>query len=112
MATVEKNVMNTETVVYDAEQEAVKKQPEFNSDVATPYCQLGDEVLNANINWLQTVSQILATGAYTLTTLSREIGITKSVLLAILENDVSLLNFRTGAKLITIHDFYYFTQMN
>ncbi len=95
---------NEGNIIYEAEQELTKLNPEFNSDVATPHCQLGDEVLNANVPWLSVLFEVLNSGRFTLTSLCGEIGADKEIFIRLLDSDVSLLNFKTGARLLSLHE--------
>ncbi len=92
------------TVIYDQAQELAKPHPEFNSDVTTPHCQLGNEVLNANVPWLSVLFEVLSSGRFTLTSLCGEISADKDVFIRLLDSDVSLLNFKIGARLLSLHE--------
>ncbi len=102
-----KNLIQADTIIYDAEQEMTKDKPVFDSNVATPHCKVGDEILNGKVNWLMTLGNILATGCYTLSALSKELKVKKKVFELVLENNVSLLTFRTGAHLLALHERFY-----
>ncbi len=103
MSLVLNNELNS-AVVYDQTQELTKPHPEFNSDVSTPHCQLGDEVLNANVPWLSVLFEVLNSARFTLTSLCGEIGADKDVFIRLLDSDVSLLNFKIGARLLSLHE--------
>jgi hypothetical protein len=95
------NVTEATEVVYQRGQNNGEAQPEFKPG-NTPHTQYGNEVLNANVPWDQVVSEIL-TRDYTIAALAEEIKSTTSVLIKILKQDFSMLNFRTGARILGIH---------
>lgn len=68
-------------------------------------CKLGDEVLNANIHWRNTLLELLRYSDYTLGNIAEKLVCSVSALLLVLNyNDSSLLNFKQGARLLTMHD--------
>ncbi len=99
----------TSVVVYDQAYEQQKQHPPFNSNVTTPYCQLGNETLNAHVPWLSVLFEVLSTGRFTLTELCADIQVNKDVLLRILDNDLSLLTFKIGARLLALHESIWLT---
>jgi DNA-directed RNA polymerase subunit H (RpoH/RPB5) len=91
-------------VVYDREIVQVTEQPEFKPG-NTPYTQFGNQTLNANIHWHLIVEEILA--HYTQEQLVDEAGIKPASLPKILKQNYRRLNFKTGAKLLSIHSQLY-----
>ncbi len=100
----EMNEMKDTVVVYDQQQELAKEQPIFNSEVETPYCQLGDEILNADVPWATILGEVIDSGCFTLTTLCQTIRASKEVFYRLLEGDSSLLSFKLGARLLAEHE--------
>tara|TARA_R110000868_G_scaffold410505_1_gene698711 strand:- start:211 stop:513 length:303 start_codon:yes stop_codon:yes gene_type:complete len=80
----------------------------FNDDIKpkfkpgnTPSVRLGNEELNANIPWGQILQSILP--RYPLDILAEKLNTSTSALKALQNNDISSLDFRTGAKLLAVH---------
>ena len=94
-------VTEATNVVYQRGQNDGLQQPEFKPG-NTPHTQYGDEVLNANVPWDHIVIEIL-TRDYTIAALAEEIESTTSVLNKVLQKNFSALNFRTGARILSVH---------
>jgi hypothetical protein len=91
------------TIVYDRRKmKAFKKVPFTPGE--QPSCQLGHETLNGRVNCRTTLQEIISSKQFTLSTLSYSLLIEITVLEKILKNDLSALNFKTGAKLLSIYD--------
>tara|TARA_R110000868_G_scaffold158036_3_gene385813 strand:+ start:69295 stop:69597 length:303 start_codon:yes stop_codon:yes gene_type:complete len=81
---------------------AARQMAEFKPG-ATPSTNLGNEVLNHNIPWSEVVQDIIKTGYYTLAMLADKIDTKPIILNAIADGDDSNLDFKTGAKLLSVH---------
>ncbi len=92
-----------EAVVYNREQHLEAQRVRFKPG-NDPYYKLGNETLNGQVNWLKTVNEVLGSQKFTLSSLSQRLEIKTEVLEKILENDLSCLNFKTGAKLLGVHE--------
>ena len=101
---IENNDINQDNIIYDRTSTLFNDQPEFKPS-NTPYTQLGNETLNANILWYQVINEILL--HYTQEQLVDEAGITPINLRKILNQNYRKLNFKTGAQLLSIHCRFY-----
>ena len=88
-------------IVYDRATEQAKPGPEFKPG-DTPYLQFGDEWLNWGVSWNEIIRAILKHG-YSLSQLADEAQSTVFILTRVLKCDFSTLNFRTGARLLSVH---------
>ena len=94
----------TRAVIYQRATTQIQAVPEFKPG-NTPYTQLGNETLNANIYWPQIIQDILA--HYTQQQLITETGLTSANMLKINQQNYRKLNFKMGAKLLAIHCRFY-----
>ena len=69
----------------------------------TPWLEYGGEVLNGNVNWVETIKAVLSQG-YTESSLAQQLELTLSHIEAILKGDISVLNFKRGARLLAIEE--------
>ncbi len=67
------------------------------------FAELGDEKLNYHVPWAAVVMAVLGTKQYTLVSLAEVIDAEQSVVRGLLEDNVDGLNFRMGAKLLSVH---------
>tara|TARA_R110000868_G_scaffold410505_2_gene698757 strand:+ start:8070 stop:8366 length:297 start_codon:yes stop_codon:yes gene_type:complete len=89
--------MRTAEILNDLPQ-----QPNFKPG-QTAHTQLGDETLNANVPWADVINDILTSGQYSLDSLATKIQTTAANVMPLLDNDASPLDFKTGAKLLSVH---------
>jgi hypothetical protein len=97
-----KKTVNT-AVIYNRTEEKEISWVQFKPG-KEPCCKLGDETLNGQVNWLKTVKEVLGTQKFTLSSLSQHLDIKKEALEKVLDNDVSSLNFKAGAKLLNVYE--------
>jgi DNA-binding Xre family transcriptional regulator len=97
------NTPQQSTVIYDR----VNRNPLVKSFKPgnKPSYHFGNEVLNGNIPWLSVLKNIMASRKFTVESLSQHLQIDPLALKKISnENDSSLINFKTGSRLLAIHD--------
>ena len=92
-----------EAVVYNRQEHLGTKGAKFKPGNDPSY-QLGNEVLNGQINWLNTMQEVLGSRKFTINSLSQYLEVKTEVVKKVLENDLSCLNFKTGAKLLGVHE--------
>jgi hypothetical protein len=66
------------------------------------YTQFGSETLNANVPWCEVLQEILIKG-YSIGQLAKEVETTEQNLFNVLQENYQSLNFRTGARILSIH---------
>ena len=91
-------------VVYEREIAQSIPAPEFKPG-NTPHTQFGNEILNANVPWDQVVQEILT--HKTQEQLANEVGTPLANIAKILKHNYRKLNFRTGARILTVHCHLY-----
>ena len=72
----------------------------------TPHLYYGKSVLNANVPWAKIVQQIVVQG-YTPQTIAKQLEVDTNLVKAVAKNDTSRLNFKTGARLLSLHATLY-----
>ena len=77
-------------------------EPEFKPG-ETPSLEYEGEVLNGNVNWVQTTKAVLSHG-YTKSHLAHQLELTINHVESILKGDLTVLNFKRGARLLAIED--------
>jgi hypothetical protein len=69
------------------------------------FCQLGDEILNGKIEWTKILMSIIRSKKITLPDLGKILFVDAKIFEKIInERDSSLLDFKTGARLLAIYD--------
>lgn len=82
----------------------MSKKPIFKPGNSTRL-NFGDEVLNDNIHWRNTLLELLRYSDYSLDNIADLIQCSLGALLLVINhNDSSLLNFKQGARLLTMHE--------
>lgn len=67
--------------------------------------KFGNEILNGNIHWRNTLLELLRYSDYNLSEIAELLECTVNALLLVLNyNDSSMLGFKQGARLLTLHD--------
>lgn len=74
-----------------------------------PHCKFGNQVLNANVPWDEVVAELRAKKC-SIAEIAEYAECDISVIFSVLKQDYSCLNFRTGARLITLHHRFYAEQ--
>jgi DNA-binding NarL/FixJ family response regulator len=102
----EEAVINTRVKKKESNvMESISNELEFKpSD--TPYLRYGKDVLNNNIDWRTLTLQILEHG-YSIEHIADELNVRKNIIEQVLSNNYSRLNFKSGAKLCSIHFRHY-----
>lgn len=84
--------------------ETMSKQPIFKPGQSTAL-QFGDELLNGNIHWRNTLLEVLRYTDDNLFDIANTLKCSVNALMVILNhNDSSFINFKQGARLLTLHD--------
>ncbi len=82
------------------------KKPPFKPG-DKPYCFLGNELLNGNIDWKQTLIEVIYHGPHGFSRLADILEVsTQALTWLYLHGDFSCLTFKKGARLNTLHDRY------
>ena len=81
----------------------MSKTPIFKPGNSTSL-KFGDEVLNGSIHWRNTLLELLRYSDYSLNNIMDLIDCSLNALLLVINrNDSSLLTFKQGARLLTMH---------
>lgn len=81
---------------------AEEKNPPSFKPGNTPHLQYGKEVLNANVPWSDVLNEICLSGM-ALTEIASRLEVSVSMLRAVATQHYENLNFKTGARLLTLH---------
>ncbi len=88
--------------LYNRQTALTNKTPTFKPG-KSPQCKLGDNLLNANLPWAVILEELIASEHHTLNSLSSDLEVTVDTFHRVLKNDLSRLDFKTGAKLLREH---------
>ena len=94
------NDNENDQVIYERGAKESTSTPEFKPG-NTPHTQFGNQTLNANVPWDQVVQAILV--HKTQAELANEVGTPLINVLKILKQNYRKLNFRTGARILSVH---------
>lgn len=82
----------------------INNKPEFKPGKSVAL-QFGDEILNGNIHWRNSLLEVMRYGDYALDEVSQLLQCpSEALLLIITHNDPSLLDFKQGARLVTLNE--------
>ena len=71
----------------------------------TPHLQYGNEVLNANVPWNEVISDLCSHGL-SMAEIAIQLDVELSSIQAVAAKNYSHLNFKAGARLLTLHMQY------
>lgn len=80
------------------------KKPAFKPGKSAAL-KFGNEILNGNVNWRNSLLELLLYSDYTLDHIMTALSCSQEALLLIINySDASLLDFKQGARLLMMHD--------
>lgn len=87
---------------HDDDQEPKSTLPEFKPG-STIYCQVGYQILNNNLPWVDILAETLALGDKNIGQIASELQTSINMLKTLVNGNDCHLNFKQGARLLRLH---------
>ena len=81
---------------------AGERNPPAFKPGSTPHMQYGNEMINANVPWNEVISDLCSHGL-SMVEIATRLDVDFSVIQAVAAKNYSRLNFKAGARLLTMH---------